>query len=334
MKTPILEKKYKKLKLKKKWWPKVENAIETQNLKKHFNEIHAVDGIDIQIPRGSLYGVLGPNGAGKTTTIRMLSTILHPTSGDAEVLGFDIKKEAHEIRKRIGVCPQELVLYPRLTARENIHLIAQMHGLTKKDYKEKTDDLLGKMNLLDRANSLVKGFSGGMQRRVNVLMAVIHEPELLFFDEPTAGLDPQSRRVVWDFIKDFQEKGSTIILTTHNMEEADDLSDELIIIDHGKIIAQGTPDELKGRLGEGDILEFKVKEIDQRDEIIERAIKLDFVQWGKSVGKHRIVINALDGLRRVSEIMDQIKVKMEDISVRKNTLEDVFIDLTGRRLRD
>lgn len=312
----------------------MENAIETQNLKKHFNEIHAVDGIDIKIPKGSLYGVLGPNGAGKTTTIRMLSTILHPTSGDAKVLGFDIKKEAHEIRKRIGVCPQELVLYPRLTARENIHLIAQMHGLTKKDYKEKTDDLLAKMNLLDRSNSLVKGFSGGMQRRVNVLMAVIHEPELLFFDEPTAGLDPQSRRVVWDFIKDFQEKGSTIILTTHNMEEADDLSDELIIIDHGKIIAQGTPDELKGRLGEGDILEFKVKEIDQRDEIIERAIKLDFVQWGKSVGKHRIVINALDGLRRVSEIMDQIKVKMEDISVRKNTLEDVFIDLTGRRLRD
>ncbi len=312
----------------------MESAIETQNLKKFFNEIHAVDGIDIQIPKGSLYGVLGPNGAGKTTTIRMLSTVLHPTSGDATVLGFDIKKEAHEIRKRIGVCPQELVLYPRLTARENIHLIAQMHGLTKKDYKEKTDDLLGKMNLMDRANSLVKGFSGGMQRRVNVLMAVIHEPELLFFDEPTAGLDPQSRRVVWDFIKDFQEKGSTIILTTHNMEEADDLSDELIIIDHGKIIAQGTPDELKGRLGEGDILEFKVKEIDQRDEIIERAIKLDFVQWGKSVGKHRIVINALDGLRRVSEIMDTIKVRMEDIAVRKNTLEDVFIDLTGRRLRD
>jgi ABC-2 type transport system ATP-binding protein len=312
----------------------LETAIETQNLKKYFNEIHAVDGIDFQIPKGSLYGVLGPNGAGKTTTIRMLSTILHPTSGDATVLGFDIKKEAREIRKRIGVCPQELVLYPRLTARENIHLIAQMHGLKKKDYKEKTDDLLGKMNLLDRANSLVKGFSGGMQRRVNVLMAVIHEPELLFFDEPTAGLDPQSRRVVWDFIKDFQEKGATIILTTHNMEEADDLSDELIIIDQGKIIAQGTPDELKGRLGEGDILEFKVKEIDQRAEIIERAIKLDFVQWGKAVGKHRIVINALDGLRRVSEIMDTIKVKMEDIAVRKNTLEDVFIDLTGKRLRD
>ncbi|MCK4380245.1 MAG: ABC transporter ATP-binding protein [Candidatus Lokiarchaeota archaeon] len=309
-------------------------AIETNNLKKYFGDIHAVDGIDLQIPRGSLFGVLGPNGAGKTTTLRMLSTILHPTSGEAAVLGFDIKKEAREIKKRIGVCPQELVLYPRLSAKENIHLIAQMHGMAKKDYKERTDDLLGKMNLLDRANSLVKGFSGGMKRRVNVLMAVIHEPELLFFDEPTAGLDPQSRRVVWDFIRDFQEKKCTIILTTHSMEEADDLSDELIIIDHGKIITQGTPDELKGKLGEGDILEFKIKGIEQRNEIIERAKTLDFVKWGKPVGKHRIVLNALDGLRRVSEIMDVIKVKMEDISVRKNTLEDVFIDLTGRRLRD
>ena len=159
-------------------------------------------------------------------------------------------------------------------------------------------------------------------------------PSCFFFDEPTAGLDPQSRRVVWDFIKDFQEKKCTIILTTHNMEEADDLSDEIVIIDHGKIITQGTPNELKGKLGEGDILEFKVKEIEQRNNIIKRAKTLDFVRWGKPVGKSRIVLNALDGLRRVSEIMDVIKVKMEDISVRKNTLEDVFIDLTGRRLRD
>ncbi|MFX1584481.1 MAG: ABC transporter ATP-binding protein [Promethearchaeota archaeon] len=309
-------------------------AIETRDLKKYFGDIHAVDGIDLKVPKGALFGVLGPNGAGKTTTIRMLSTILHPTSGDAEILGFDVKKEASEIKRRIGLCPQELVVYPRLTARENIHLIAQMHGMAKKDYKERTDDLLGKMNLLDRANSLVKGFSGGMKRRINVLMAVIHEPELLFFDEPTAGLDPQSRRVVWDFIRDFQERECTIILTTHNMEEADDLSDELVIIDYGKIIAQGTPDELKGKLGEGDILEFRIKEIEQREGIIERVKTLDFVRWGKPVGKHRIVLNALDGLRRVSEIMDVVKIKMEDISVRKNTLEDVFIDLTGRRLRD
>lgn len=309
-------------------------AIETQNLKKYFNDIHAVDGIDLKIPKGSLYGVLGPNGAGKTTTIRILSTILPPTSGEVKISGFDLKKDANEIRKIIGLCPQELVIYPRLTAKENIHLIAQMHGIAKRDYKERTDELLGKMNLLDRGDSLINGFSGGMKRRINVLMAVIHEPEILFFDEPTAGLDPQSRRVVWDFIRDFQKKNCTIILTTHNMEEADDLSDQLVIIDHGKIIAQGTPNELKGKLGEGDILEFKVGETDQREIIIEKAKKLDFVKWGSVVGKHRIVLNALDGLRRVSEIMDVIGVKMEDISVRKNTLEDVFIDLTGRGLRD
>jgi len=312
----------------------MELAVETKNLKKYFGDIHAVDGIDLKIPKGSLFSVLGPNGAGKTTTIRILSTVLFPTSGDATVLGFDVKKEASEIQKRIGVCPQEIVMYQRLTARENIHLIAQMHGMAKNDYKEKTDELLGKMNLMDRADSIIKDFSGGMKRRLNVLMAVVHEPELLFFDEPTAGLDPQSRRVVWDFIRDFQERESTIILTTHSMEEADDLSDELVIIDHGKIIAQGSPDKLKGKLGEGDIIEFKVKEVEQRSEIIERAQKLDFVQWGKSVGKHRVILNAFDGLRRISEIMDTIEVKMEDMKVRKNTLEDVFIDLTGRRLRD
>ncbi|MBA7567141.1 Daunorubicin/doxorubicin resistance ATP-binding protein DrrA [subsurface metagenome] len=312
----------------------MEYAIETFNLKKYFGDIHAVDGIDLKIPKGYLYGVLGPNGAGKTTTIRMLSTILYPTDGEATVLGFNLRKEASEIKKRIGVCPQELVIYPRLTARENVHLIAQMHGIIKKDYKERTDDLLGRMNLLDRADSLSKTYSGGMKRRLNVLMAVIHEPELIFFDEPTAGLDPQSRRVVWDFIKEFQERESTIILTTHNMEEANDLSDELLIIDHGKIIAKGTPSELKGKLGEGDIIEFKVRDPKNRDEIIERAKSLSFVRWGKELGKHRIVINALDGLRRISDIMDVVKVEMEDISVRTNTLEDVFIDLTGRRLRD
>ncbi|MBY8981460.1 MAG: ATP-binding cassette domain-containing protein, partial [Candidatus Lokiarchaeota archaeon] len=166
-------------------------AIETINLKKYYKDIHAVDGIDLALPKGSLFGFLGPNGAGKTTTISMLSTVLPPTSGKATILGYDLEKQSNKIKECIGICPQEIVLYERLTARENINLIAQMHGLKKADYKERTDDLLGQMNLLDRANSLVKTYSGGMKRRVNVLMAVIHEPELIFFDEPTAGLDPQ-----------------------------------------------------------------------------------------------------------------------------------------------
>ena len=309
-------------------------AVETHGLKKYFGDIHAVDGIDLAVPKGMLYGILGPNGAGKTTTISILTTILPKTAGDAKILGFDVETEAKEIRKRIGVCPQDLVIYPRLTARENVHLIAHMHGILRSDYKERTDDLLGRMNLLDRADSLTKTYSGGMKRRLNVLMAVIHEPELLFFDEPTAGLDPQSRRVVWDFIKDFQKRQCTILLTTHNMEEADDLSDELVIIDHGKIIDQGSPSELKNRLGEGDLIEFKVAEVELRPEIAERLKKLDFVNWVKILGKKRIKLNALGGLRRFSEILDAVEVKMLDISVRENTLEDVFIDLTGRELRD
>jgi len=309
-------------------------AIETNNLKKYYKDIHAVDGIDLAVPKGSLFGFLGPNGAGKTTTISMLSTVLPPTSGKAIILGYDLEKQSKKIKECIGICPQEIVLYERLTARENINLIAQMHGLKKADYKERTDDLLGQMNLLERADSLVKTYSGGMKRRVNVLMAVIHEPELIFFDEPTAGLDPQSRRVVWDFIKDFQEKKKTIILTTHNMEEADDLSDELIIIDNGQIITQGTPKSLKGRLGEGDIVEFKVDSGINREQIIPRIKDLNFVKWVKPIGKRRILLNGLDALRHISKIMEVVKVKMLDISIRENTLADVFIDLTGRRLRD
>lgn len=309
-------------------------AIETHDLKKYYGEIKAVDGIDITVPKGSLYGFLGPNGAGKSTTISMLSTILPPTSGSATILGYDLKKESKKIKEYIGVCPQELVLYERLTAKENIYLIAQMHGLAKADYVERTDELLGQMNLLERGNDLVKKYSGGMKRRVNVLMAVIHEPEIIFFDEPSAGLDPQSRRVVWDFIKEFQKKKKTVILTTHNMEEADDLSDELVIIDQGKIITHGTPRELKGSLGKGDVIEFKVKENVDREPIKNRLEKLDFVTWARVVGKTRIVLNGKDGLRRISEIMDASQEKLLDISIRKNTLEDVFIDLTGRRLRE
>ena len=309
-------------------------AVETHDLKKYYGDIKAVDGIDLEISKGTLFGFLGPNGAGKTTTLSILSTMLPKTSGKVTVLGFDIEKEANEIRKRIGICPQDLVMYPRLTARENIHLIAQMHGIARADYKERADELLDQMNLLERANSLAKTFSGGMKRRLNVLMAVIHEPELLFLDEPSAGLDPQSRHVVWDFIKGFQKQNATIILTTHDMAEADDLSDELVIIDHGKIIERGKPKDLKNRLGEGDIVEFKVAEVELREEILERIKQLDFVKWAQVFGKQMIKLNALGGLKRISEIMDAVEVKMLDIGVHENTLEDVFIDLTGRELRE
>jgi ABC-2 type transport system ATP-binding protein len=318
----------------------MEYGIVTDKLTKIYGDIIAVNHVDLKIPKGKLFGFLGPNGAGKTTTISMLSTINHPTSGTATILGNDLKKDRKKIREKIGVCPQELVLYELLTARENIHLIAQMHNIHPSDYKERTDELLGKMNLLDRADDLIKGYSGGMKRRINVLMAVIHNPEVIFFDEPSAGLDPQSRRVVWDFIKDFEKENKTIILTTHNMEEADDLSEELAIIDDGKIIVQGTPQVLKGKVGKGDIIEFRLEktQLPQREKIIQFLTNQTEVLWAKSLGKERITFSAMDGLRKISDFYELLDSKyrllMNDLVIRQNTLEDVFLDLTGKRLRD
>ncbi|MFX1275372.1 MAG: ABC transporter ATP-binding protein [Promethearchaeota archaeon] len=313
----------------------IQYIIETRKLTKYYGKsIRAVNGINLRIPKGALFTFLGPNGAGKSTTISMLTTILPPTKGTAIISGFDIRKHTKKIRQIIGVCPQELSIYDNLTARENIYLIAKMHKMRKRDYVERTDELLGKMGLTDRANDKVKKFSYGMKRRVNVLMAVVHDPEIIFFDEPSTSLDPQSRRVVWDFIKEFQNKNKTIILTTHNMEEADVLSNNLVIIDHGRIIAAGTPEELKGTLGRGDIINFRINSYMRSDEVIPRIQMLDFIDSVYKIDDKRIELRALDGLRRISEIMDAVQVKMLDITIRRNSLEDVFINLTGRSLRD
>lgn len=315
-------------------------GIETTGLTKIYDKsFTAVDNINLKIPKGKLFGFLGPNGAGKSTTINMLSTILPITKGSAKILGNDIINDRKKVRELIGVCPQEIVLWDLLSAKENIHLIAQMHNIHPTDYKEYTDELLGRMNLLDRADDLVKGYSGGMKRRINVLMAVIHDPEVIFFDEPSAGLDPQSRRVVWDFIKDFGKRGKTVVLTTHNMEEADDLSDQLVIIDKGKIIAEGSPAELKGKIGVGDVIEFRLSssEIDKREKIIDSLSSNENILWAKSLGKERVTFCSMDGLKKISgfyELLDkEFQVPMRDVVIRQNTLEDVFLELTGRALR-
>lgn len=316
----------------------MESAIITENLTKYYDNIHAVNGINIRIPKGKIFGFLGPNGAGKSTTISMLSTLLQPTSGTANISGFDLKKDSKEIKHLIGLCPQELVIYDLLSARENIYIVAEMHGIPKSVYKPRADMLLKKLNLFDRANDLTKKFSGGMKRRLNIIMALIHDPDIVFLDEPTAGLDPQSRRAVWNFIRDIEKQNKTVILTTHNMDEADDLSDELAIIDHGEIIAQGTPSELKGKLGDGDVIEFQLneKEIPEREEIINKLQKNDKILWAKSIGRHKITFAAYNGLRNFSAIYQDLLtygISPLNISIRQNTLEDVFIELTGKELR-
>jgi len=312
---------------------KQEYDIEAAGLTRKFGDLVAVDHVNFKIKEGELWGLLGPNGAGKTTTVRMLCCLLAPTDGTATVGGYDIRREPGEIRKMIGFCPQETTLYERLTARENVTLIGKMYKMPKAELKEKTDELLEKTGLADRADDQVITYSGGMKRRLDLIMALVHDPPIIFLDEPTLGLDPAVRRAVWDFILDLKERNKTMILTTHYMEEADELCDRVAIIDYGKIILEGNPEDLKEKAGRGDVIEMEFT--GPADAAIKKLSGLEFVKTASEVGD-RLVVVASGGISKIGEIMrvlTQAKVKVGRIQFRENTLEDVFIDLTGRRLR-
>ncbi|MFX1236523.1 MAG: ABC transporter ATP-binding protein [Promethearchaeota archaeon] len=314
-------------------------AIEVQNICKHFKEVKAVDDISLKINKGELFSILGPNGAGKTTLINMLTTVLTPTSGDAQLNGFSIRTDKNEIVKDIGVCPQEIVIYNVLTAEENVEFVARMHGLSKIEAKKKARKLLEQFGISGRKDR-AKTFSGGMKRRLNLVMALVFDPKILFLDEPTAGLDPQARRLVWDFIGDLKSKDITIILTTHDMNEAEMLSDRIAIIDMGKIIAQGTPSELKEKYGTESVLEISF--LDKNDvETVNRSVEhLPFVSNKKEMSdkKNKLHISFEGGLKNLIKILQQGIVEkigeVDNIKFRQTTLEDVFLNLTGRRLRD
>nr|MDO8111771.1 ATP-binding cassette domain-containing protein [Candidatus Sigynarchaeota archaeon] len=220
-------------------------GIVIDNLVKRFEDIVAVDHLSLEIQKGELFALLGPNGAGKTTTIKILCGLLEATSGTAHVGGFDVRKQMEKVKALIGVCPQEAPVFPYLTGRENIELFGALHGMPKAKLKERVDDLLKKLFLEEHASRLVQKYSGGLVRRASIAMALVQDPEIAFLDEPTVAMDPQSRRAVWDFIKDLKAQGKTVVLTTHYMEEAEQLADRIGIIDHGKLIAIGTPDQLK-----------------------------------------------------------------------------------------
>jgi ABC-2 type transport system ATP-binding protein len=226
-----------------------EPSILMENLVKKFEDTTAVDELNLQIKKGELFGLLGPNGAGKTTTINILCGLLKPTSGLASVGGFNVQKETAKVKELIGVCPQDTPLYGYLTGRENAELFGKLHAMPKGKLKQNLDVLLDKMGLTEDAKRRAGKYSGGMKRRLSLVMALVHDPKIVFLDEPTVGMDPQSRRAVWDFIGDLKKHGKTIILTTHYMEEAETLCDRIGIIDHGKLIAMGTPGELMGKYG-------------------------------------------------------------------------------------
>ena len=310
-----------------------ESAIRVENLTKQFNGFVAVDHISFVVNTGELFGLLGPNGAGKTTTINMLSTLLKATSGYGEVAGFDISKSKDDIRRSIGVVFQEPALDTKLSGKENLEFHAMMYGIGKEERRKRIKHVLELVELTDKANVLVEKYSGGMKRRLEIARGLIHEPKVLFLDEPTLGLDAQTRRHIWDYIKKLnKESGVTIILTTHYMEEADYLCDRAAIMDYGKFVAMDTPSRLKDILG-GDVVSM---EVDGNADSLVSQIKS--FAWVKNMTRHGEILSLTmeKGERRIPELVraaQKLGVNVTCVNLRKPSLEDVFLHFTGRTIR-
>ena len=310
-------------------------AIEVRGLVKRYNEkVLAVDGVDLSIPFNTIYALLGPNGAGKTTTISVLTTLLEPTHGNAKVLGLDVAKQASEVRKRIGVTFQEMVLDDDLTGRQVMDYHGQLYSMSRDTRQAKIEELLALVELDEAADRQAKTYSGGMKRRLELARALMTTPEVLFLDEPTLGLDPQTRVVIWDYLRTLKEEsGMTLLLTTHYMDEAEEMADFVGIIDMGKLVTEGTPQALIEKMGADTI--HVIGEGD-RDGFVEKIKALPFVQT-VNVGRTVIQIGVDSGSRRLVEVISQATDNgfiVEDVSVAKPGLGEVFLKYTGRRLRD
>lgn len=311
-------------------------AIHTEKITKQYEGVTAVDSVDITVEKGELFGLLGPNGAGKSTLIGMLSTMLRPTSGNAQIWGYDIRKDATKVRKSIGVVFQDTTLDQKLTGRENLDLHGRLYGLPKRARHQRISEVLELVELSDWADEIVQKYSGGMMRRLEIARGLMHHPNVLFMDEPTLGLDPQTRNHIWDYIKELnREKKITIILTTHYMEEADRLCNRLAIIDHGKIITSGTPSELKSSLG-GDILSLGLFTADDARKLIENY-PANSLTSNISASDNTVKITTSDGERTIPDVLkttSQLEIDIQSVSLHKPTLDDVFLHYTGKGIRD
>ena len=307
-------------------------TIKISNLTKLFGQLVAVNDLSLDIYKGEIFGFLGPNGAGKTTTINMISSLLSPTNGTITIINRYSDK--NNLKTPIGICPQENIFWPKLTCSEQLIFIGNMYGLSGKSLKKRAGELLDWMALNDKRDTLAYKLSGGMKRRLNICLALIHDPEILILDEPEAGLDPQSRILVRNFIKSLK-KEKTIILTTHNMDEADRLSNRVAIIDHGKLLLVDSPENLKKTIGGGDLLEIDltIKNNAQLDNIKQSLIEIcDNVL----IRDNSLIVKSVNLIELISAITDRINqngAKINKFTLRENTLEDVFIHLTGRMLR-
>jgi ABC-2 type transport system ATP-binding protein len=313
-----------------------EPILTTKDLKKQYDKFEAVKGISFNVLRGEIFSLLGPNGAGKTTTISMLSCLLEPTSGTAEVNGHKIPKDAMAVKKAIGVVPQEIALYDSLSAKQNLVFWGQMYDMSGKALENRIVEVLEQIGLTDRAGDRVETFSGGMKRRLNIGVGLMHKPQLLFMDEPTVGIDPQSRRRILDTVIDLKNQGMTVLYTTHYMEEAEELSDRVGIIDHGKLIALGTQKELTRLVGEQETLRLHLGEGDDSEKTAEMLQSLESVVLAGAVNGEVVltVEEAATALPSIVSAANEANIRIRSIDIQEPNLEAVFLHLTGRALRD
>src|SRR3990172_3839944 len=310
--------------------------LEVNKLVKKYGDFTAVNGINFDIQEAEIFSLLGPNGAGKTTTISVLSTLYTPTSGDAIIGGHSVARNPIAVRKLIGVVPQDLALYDDLTAKENLAFWGQMYDLSGKELQKRIDQVLDQIGLKDHANKRIKTFSGGMKRRVNIGVGLLHQPRMLFMDEPTVGIDPQSRRAILDSVKELNRQGMTVLYTTHYMEEAQELSNRVGIIDHGDLIALGTQAELTRQVGEYESLELKLGEMDAPEPMaialrtLEGVVRADVIDHSITI----ITPDAEQVLAPAVSIANNQNIKIHSVTIQEPNLEAVFLHLTGRALRD
>jgi len=306
-------------------------AIETRALSRRFGEKRAVDGIDLDVRRGEIFGVLGPNGAGKTTLVRMLATLLRPSGGSALVLGHDIEREPREVRRKISLTGQFASVDEDLTGFENLLLLARLSGLKGAEAKSRAMDLLGAFDLADAAAKQTKAYSGGMRRKLDIASSLIRRPELLFLDEPTTGLDPRSRNQVWDIVRGLAASGTTILLTTQYLEEADQLAGEIAVVDHGRIIARGTSAQLKAKVG-GGVLQISLAGADRREEasgLLAGLLEGEVRAGGNGLSLSVDVSDPDAGLAALSAL-SSAGIELSGYSLSQPSLDEVFFALTGR----
>jgi ABC-2 type transport system ATP-binding protein len=312
-------------------------AVEVDHLAKRFPpDVNAVSDLSFAIRRGEVFGLLGPNGAGKTTTMRMMMGMLTPTAGGVRVLGEEIRPWRQDIKARMGICPQEPVLWDDLTCLEHLTLVGAMYDVPAGTVRVHAGRLLRELQLEDKARTVARNLSGGMKRRLNLALALVHEPEVVILDEPTAGLDPQSRALLWDYIRALSAtQGKTVVLTTHFMDEADRLAHRIAVMDHGQLLVLDTPDALKASIGEGDVLELTLDAV-PRDDLLADLRAVPGVSR-VTAADGTLAVQALDAVSRLQAIFGVLSrhdVTAGGVRFRSNTLEDVFLKLTGRSLRE